>query len=123
MSFRDRAEKAVLDAATKLENEANQIGAFRSVDATESAQWLRCFARDMLDAANGIPGKWEYWVLELMAENNMCEKVALQEPFDADAAQERVATFIKDQEKEIARLMGNMAAAGLGGPAFTEDKE
>lgn len=45
MSFRVSAREAVLKAAKDLSEKAGRIGIVRSVDATESARWLREIAR------------------------------------------------------------------------------
>jgi hypothetical protein len=47
MSCADRARQCVLDAAQDITNMANRIGVMRSVDATESARWLREVASEL----------------------------------------------------------------------------
>lgn len=51
MSFRDRAMKSLLGAARALEEEAARMAIVRSLDATESAKWLREIAQALRAAA------------------------------------------------------------------------
>lgn len=55
MSFADAARKAVLKSADDLEREAHRIDVFRSMDATESADWLRDIARQLRAACEEPP--------------------------------------------------------------------
>ena len=52
MTFLDSARAAVLLAALDLETRSQQIGIMRSVDATESAQWLMDVAKQLRDACS-----------------------------------------------------------------------
>lgn len=56
MSFRDRALVGVIETASKLDDEANNIGVFRSVDATVASQWLHHLATEMRKACDAYPG-------------------------------------------------------------------
>ncbi len=50
MSFTESARAFALEKATELEHKANSIGIMRSVDATESAKWLREIAAAIREA-------------------------------------------------------------------------
>ena len=52
--FADRARRVALECADKLENEARQIGICRSVDATESSQWLHQIAAAIREATKAV---------------------------------------------------------------------
>lgn len=50
MTCYERARAVVLECADRLENEARHIGILRSVDATESAKWLKEIAAELRKA-------------------------------------------------------------------------
>jgi hypothetical protein len=56
MTFRDSAREAVLKAATDLEIRSGQMEIVRSLDATESAQWLKEVAQRLREACETSPG-------------------------------------------------------------------
>lgn len=55
MTFYDAAREAVLRAATDLERKSQEIGIMRSVDATESSQWLKEVAQRLREACTEAP--------------------------------------------------------------------
>lgn len=50
MTFRHSARECALKAAADLESRANQMAIMRSVDATESARWLKALSAQIRDA-------------------------------------------------------------------------
>jgi len=55
MTFRDSARDAALKAASDLSLLSDQIGILRSVDATESARWLKEIAERLREACDDEP--------------------------------------------------------------------
>ena len=105
-------------------------------NTTESDLRMRRFVElaygDLDDELDAIPTAvcWEQWALELMDQYSICEKEALEEPFDIDEAQEALATCFKDYEVQIEQLQQRVKELELqlskdnaAGPVFTEDKE
>ena len=46
-------------------------------------------------------GQWATWALELMERLELCQKEALEEPFNIDAAQDRLGTLIEDAANSV----------------------
>lgn len=57
MSFEERARKVARDCAERLDQEAQQIAIFRSLDATRSAAWLQEIAAAIRTAIGPEPEK------------------------------------------------------------------